>query len=239
DAMVCRLSFTAILSVLLASSLPVQGALQPLKVSSNHRYLEDTSGLPFFLVGDCPQNLPIKLAISDFDGYMAECASRGFNLLWICIDGQRGGEGTTKAPIDRANHLMMTNGWDIATLNDTYFVTIDAILNQAQLHGVYCMLTPLSECQWTQGNINRNSEQAWHNYGLFLGKRYQQQANIIWQFGNDHLNEMAQHAIVRGIKETGDTHLMTVNWRPGYQQLGSSWIRKHQYSESWIDLDAW
>jgi len=30
----------------------------------------------------------------------------------------------------------------------------------------------LSECQWTQANINRNSEEAWHTYGLYLGKRY-------------------------------------------------------------------
>src|ERR1041385_5319691 len=119
--MVCCLSFVAILNVLLAGSLPVPGALPALRVSSNHRYLEDVSGQPFFLVGDCPQNLPLKLAIPEFDGYMAECASRGFNLLWICIDGQRSGAGTTNAPLDRANHLMMTNGWDIGTLNDDYF----------------------------------------------------------------------------------------------------------------------
>jgi hypothetical protein len=48
-----------------------------------------------------------------------------------------------------------------------------------------------------------------------------------------------QHAIVQGIKEAGDTHLMTVNWRPGYHKTGSGWLRKHEHGESWIDLDAW
>ena len=79
----------------------------------------------------------------------------------------------------------------------------------------------------------------WRNYGQYLGNRYKNKANIIWQFGNDNLDTNSQHAIVRGIKEAGDTHLMTVNWRPGFHQLGSSWVRKYSYGEDWIDLDAW
>jgi hypothetical protein len=62
--------------------------LSQLSVSSNGRFLQDASGQPFFLVGDCPQNLPVKLAISQLDEYMADCESKGFNLLWICIDGK-------------------------------------------------------------------------------------------------------------------------------------------------------
>jgi len=229
------------LALFLAGAPQVVADLSPLCVSSNHRHLQDASGRPFFLVGDCPQNLPIKLAIPELNAYVADCQNKGFNLLWICIDGQRGGSGTpsTPPPRDRANNLMMANGWDIGTLNDAYFVTIDAILSTAQQHGIYCMLTPLSECQWTQKNINSNSAEKWRKYGLYLGNRYKNWANIIWQFGNDNFNEKAQHAIVEGIKEAGDTHLMTVNWRPGYHRLGSSWVRKYEHGESWIDLDAW
>ncbi len=213
----------------------------PLSVSRNQRYLQDASGRPFFLVGDSPQNLPLKLAIAEFDRFMAECAERGFNLLWICIDGQRGGDGTpsTPPPRDRANNLMMANGWDIGALNEAYFVTIDAISSAAQRYGICCIFTPLSECQWTQKNINSNSVEKWSKYGLYLGSRYKNRPNIIWQFGNDNLNEKAQHAIVQGLKDAGDTHLMTVNWRPGYHQVGSSWVRKYEHGESWIDLDAW
>jgi len=227
--------------VLWAGVIPAFADLTQLSVSRNHRYLQDASGHPFFLVGDCPQNLPLKLAIPEFDRFMAECEERGFNVLWICIDGQRAGNGTpsTPSPKDRADHRMMADGWDIGTLNDAYFVTIDAILSTAQRHGIYCMLTPLSECQWTQDNINRNTPEKWRHYGSYLGQRYKNQANILWQFGNDNFNETAQHAIVQGIKEAGDTHLMTVNWRPGYHQLGSSWVRKHEHGDSWIDLDAW
>src|SRR5437660_1423431 len=82
-----------------ASGLAVK--MTKLRVSRNHRFLEDAAGRPFFLVGDCPQNLPLKLPVAEFDGYMAECASKGFNWLWICIDGQNSGEPPARSPVDK------------------------------------------------------------------------------------------------------------------------------------------
>ena len=215
------------------------GDLTPLSVSSNKRYLQDADGRPFFLVGDSPQNLVLKLAAAEFDGYMAEAADRGFNLLWVCVDGQRKAGATQDPPADRQGNRMMATGWDIGTLNDAYFRTVDAALAVAQKHGIYCMLTPLSECQWVQDNINANSPEKWRAYGRYLGNRYKGRANVLWQFGNDKINEPAQHAIVQGIKDAGDAHLMTVNWRPGFRKMGSAWVRKHQHGENWIDLNAW
>jgi hypothetical protein len=215
--------------------------LPPLAVSGNRRYPQDASGQPFFLVGDCPQNMPLKLALPELEGYIFDCEQKGFNLLWICIDGQRSGKArpADPTPRDRQGNLMMIFGWDIGSLNDAYFSTIDAIAAAAARHGLYCMFTPLSECQWAQENINTNSAEKWRRYGLYLGRRYKNTANIIWQFGNDHINTTAQHAIVQGIKDGGDTHLMTVNWRPGYRREGSGWERKYKFGEDWIDLNAW
>jgi hypothetical protein len=210
-----------------------------LRVSANHRYLEDTSGRPFFLVGDCPQNLPLKLAIPELDDYLADCERKGFNLLWICIDGQRTASPTSKPPQDQRGALMMTNGWQIGSLNPEYFVTIDAIVDKAKARSIYCMFTPLSECQWSQTNINRNGPDEWYNYGKFLGARYKRRGNILWQLGNDTINTTAQHKIVQGIKDAGDTHLMTVNWRPDHHREGSGWMRKYEHGEHWIDLNAW
>src|SRR5262245_41405060 len=97
------------LGLLIGAATDASGALTPLSVSANTPYLQNAACTPFFLAGDCPQNLPLKLAISEFDGYMAECAVRGFNLLWICIDGQRGGGGQPDDPTpkDRAGRSMM------------------------------------------------------------------------------------------------------------------------------------
>lgn len=233
----------SLLSMLLAGTVEadVKPRLSQLSVSRNGRFLQDESGKPFFLIGDCPQNLPLKLSIAELDGYATDCETKGFNLLWICIDGQRvaSPKADDAPPKDRNNNLMMSSGWDIGTLNDAYFSTMDAILRVTDAHGIYCMLTPLSECQWTKSHIVANSSEKWQKYGNFLGKRYKDKANIIWQMGNDNITEEAQHAIVNGIKETGDTHLMTVNWRPRFHHEGSGWVRKNQYGESWIDLNAW
>jgi hypothetical protein len=233
------IAWIAATTVMLGAVSADSAELLPLRVSGNHRYLEDTAGRPFFLIGDCPQNLPLKLSIAELDAYMADCQQKGFSLLWICIDGQRTASPTSNPPRDRNGTLMMSDGWRISSLNPAYFVTIDAISSHAERHDIYCMFTPLSECQWTQRNINNNSAANWYAYGKFLGDRYKTRPNIIWQFGNDTINEAAQHEIVRGIKEAGDEHLMTVNWRPGHYREGSGWLRKFEHGESWIDLNAW
>jgi len=101
------------------------------------------------------------------------------------------------------------------------------------------MFTPLSECQWHLDKILANTADKWYRYGSFVGRRYRNQSNIIWQIGNDNITVEAQHAVVRGIKDAGDTHLMTVNWRPSFHHEGSGWTRKYEYGEDWIDLNAW
>ncbi len=221
------------------STLSPSVKLSKLRVSSNHRYLEDASGQPFFLVGDSPQNLPLKLAVTELDGYMADCETKGFNWLWICIDGQNGHGPAARSPVDKQGNRMMNSDWAIGTLNEKYFATIDAIVKSAERHGQYCAFTPLSERQWSQANINRNSSDKWRDYGRFLGRRYKDKPNILWMIGNDNINRPAQHAIVEGIKDAGDMHLMTVNWRPGVGEFGSAWVRKHDHKEPWIDLNAW
>ena len=223
----------------LCSGLLARAELSRLSVNSNHRYLQDASGKPFFLVGDSPQNLPLKLASSELDDYMADCEAKGFNFLWVCLDGQRDINKTTIPPKNRKGVLMMTKDWDISTLNEAYFEIIDAMLTSADRHNLYCALTPLSECQWTQPNINSNKPDQWHRYGLFVGRRYKDRANVIWMIGNDTINTAAQHPLVQGLKEAGATQLMTVNWTTGHTTAGSAWVRRHNYGESWIDLDAW
>src|SRR5262245_11724059 len=119
------------LAYLLAPFAQGRKAATRLSVSSNRRYLQTASGTPLFLVGDCPQNMPLKLAISELEDFMADCEAKGFNVLWICMDGQESGKLATRPPIDRNHNLMMKSGWDISTLNEAYFATIDAIAKSA------------------------------------------------------------------------------------------------------------
>jgi hypothetical protein len=55
----------------------------PLKVSADGRYLVDQNNTPFFIVGDAAWSLITELSNSDVEVYLADRASRGFNVLWV------------------------------------------------------------------------------------------------------------------------------------------------------------
>jgi hypothetical protein len=65
-------------------------------------------------------------------------------------------------------------------------------------------------------NITANTPQKAYNYGVWLGNRYKNQRNLLWIFGNDNLDSSRQCPIARGIRSTGDIHLMSIHvYNPG------------------------
>jgi hypothetical protein len=85
------------------------------------------------------------------------------------------------------------------------------MLMQAEQHGIYVNLMPMSQCYWPPANITANTPQKAYNYGAFLGNRYKNQRNILWIFGNDNIDTSRQCPIARGIISTGDNHLMSIH----------------------------
>ena len=188
----------------------------------NPRHFADTMGNPVLLIGDSPQNLPQKLTIQQMGTYFADCRSQGINLCWVCIDGQPTDRPVEAAPIDRkGNHEFFPGGtpvnWDLSNVNLAYFSqTIDSLLILAENHGIYINLMPMSQCYWSPANITANSPQKCFNYGSWLGRRYKNQRNLLWLFGNDNLDSSRQCPIARGILSTGDKHLMSIHvFNPG------------------------
>ena len=183
----------------------------------NPRHFSDTLGNPVFLIGDSPQNLPQKLTITQMRTYFADCRSKGINLCWVCIDGQPTDRAIEAAPIDKkGNPEFMPGGspanWDLSRVNPIYFSeTIDSLLNLAEEYGIYINLMPMSQCYWSPANITANSPEKCFDYGVFLGRRYKNQRNILWLFGNDNLDSSRQCPIARGIISTGDRHLMSIH----------------------------
>jgi len=183
----------------------------------NPRHFADSLGNPVLLIGDSPQNLPQKLTISQMHTYFAECRSNGINLCWICIDGQPTASAEEIAPIDKKGNPEFIPGgipknWDLSRVNPAYFSqTIDSILILAENYGIYVNLMPMSQCYWSSANITANTPQKCFNYGLWLGNRYKHQRNILWLFGNDNLDSSRQCPIARGIRRSGDNHLMSVH----------------------------
>jgi Protein of unknown function (DUF4038)/Putative collagen-binding domain of a collagenase len=183
----------------------------------NPRHFADTLGNPVLLIGDSPQNLPQKLTIAQMRTYFADCKSKGINLCWVCIDGQPTDKAKDMAPIDKKGNPEfivggIPNNWDLSRVNPLYFSqTIDSMLILAENYGIYINLMPMSQCYWSSANITANSPQKCFNYGVWLGKRYKNQRNILWLFGNDNLDSSRQCPIARGILSTGDKHLMSIH----------------------------
>jgi hypothetical protein len=201
----------------LVKNTPVK-TLSRLKVDFNNpRHFADTLENPVLLIGDSPQNLPQKLKISQMKTYFDDCRDKGINLCWVCIDGQPTSSAEEFAPADKKGNMEFLQGgtpnnWDLRRVNPAYFSqTIDSILILAENFGIYVNLMPMSQCYWSSANITANSPQACFNYGLWLGNRYKKQRNILWLFGNDNLDSSRQCPIARGIRSSGDNHLMSVH----------------------------
>ena len=82
-----------------AKLLPSPSAVFPLHVSASKRYLVDSRGRPFLIMGDSPQSLIVNLSTRAASSYFADRERDGFNSVWINLlcDAYTGGrsDGTT------------------------------------------------------------------------------------------------------------------------------------------------
>ena len=209
----------------------------PLRVSADHRYLVDSNGVPFLIVGDSPQTLTVNASPADAASYMADRKRYGINSLWInllCnwpkICRENG------ATFDGINPFLSED--DLSTPNPKYFPRVDEIIRLAAASEMAVFLDPIETSGWL-GVLRANGLDKAFAYGRFLGSRYKGFPNIIWMSGNDfqtwrNTNDDAlAQAVARGIRSADPMHLQTVELN--YLTSGSlddpSWAPL-------IDLDA-
>ena len=118
-----------------ASSSEASQPAYPLKVTANHRYLEDGNGVPFLIVGDTPQGLMGNVSESDAERYFADRETHGFNTLnWVnaeCAGTQQGWDAFSRT-VDgiRPFTEFLPGGtdyesYDLSKPNEEYFVRSD------------------------------------------------------------------------------------------------------------------
>jgi Protein of unknown function (DUF4038)/Putative collagen-binding domain of a collagenase len=197
----------------------------PLRPSANGRYVVDSNNVPFLIIGDAPHSILANLNNADATTYLTDRGARGFNALWIELlcDSYTFGYGSE----GQANYGRDVNGnnpftstltggyYDLTTPNKAYWSHVDYIVQQAAENGLQCLFTPLDQGGWTQTSLV-NGTSGCQQYGQFLGKRYRNSPNIIWNLGNDfqnwrnEQNEAPILAIVDGIRSTDPNHLITI-----------------------------
>ena len=188
----------------------------------------DSNNVPFLIIGDAPHSILAKLNNSDATTYLTDRGNRGFNALWIELlcDAYTFGYGNEGQP----NYGRDVNGnnpftstlqggyYDLTTPNQAYWSHVDYIVQQAAAHGLQCAFTPLDQGGWMQ-TLLANGASRCNTYGLFLGNRYRNSPNIIWQMGNDFGNwsynpeaDADVMAIADGIHSVDSAHLMTIQY---------------------------
>jgi hypothetical protein len=186
----------------------------PLKVSANGRYLTDQGGTPFLIVGDSPQGAVVCLSLAEMDTYLNDRASRGFNSIQVhVVAGSNFGGRGDLSTYDGLTPF--TSAGDVTTPRETYFARLDALVSKAAALGIVC---------WLDAAETIDSETLWQNagttncrtFGQYLGNRYKNNTNIVWNYGNDFqdwdTNTAARNAvlaIVDGIKDNDSNHLHT------------------------------
>jgi len=192
----------------------------PLKVSINSRYIVDQNSRPFLLAGDSPQSLIGNISEEDAAIYFANRACLDFNAVWInllCTTYTYcNANGSTFDGIRPFTSGTNPSNYDLSRPNEAYFKRVDDMINLAAHYGIVVFLDPIETGGWLT-TIKNNGFQKDYDYGLYLGERYKNFPNIVWQSGNDFFTWKTDHtanaevkAVMQGIVDSGDTHLQTM-----------------------------
>ena len=186
----------------------------PLSVSANRRYLVDSRGRPFLIVGDSPQAMTVKLSVRQAAGFLADRRAAGFNTVWVNLicnkytGGRRDGRTYDGIP-------PFTRPRDLSTPNSAYFARVDAMLRAAARQRFAVLLDPIETGGWLK-ILHENGSAKAFAYGRYLGRRYRRFRNIIWMSGNDfqswrtRSDDALALQVASGIRAAAPGHLQTV-----------------------------
>ena len=242
----CWLTLQTIFSLVVSLALVAKAAATPaypLRPSANHRYVIDGNNVPFLIIGDAPHSILANLNNSDAAKYLTDRGQRGFNALWIellCDSYTFGygneGEANYGRDVNSNNPFTSTLGggfYDLTTPNEAYWSHVDYIVQQAAANGLQCVFTPLDQGGWTQTSLVNGTNRC-QQYGEFLGNRYKNYPNIIWNFGNDFqnwrtpANDAVILAIADGLRSADPNHLITIqlDYYVSESQDDPNWISR-------------
>ncbi|PYT48078.1 MAG: hypothetical protein DMG44_16195 [Acidobacteria bacterium] len=191
----------------------------PVKVGPTGRYLVDQNNNPFMIVGDSPQSMLVNLSISDMATYMADRQAHGFNsiLVMVLCESYTAGNpfGTTYDSIAPFTIGTSPSDYDLSTPNAAYFQRLDALISTAASYGLVVFLDPIETGGWLTTLRNNGAMQA-RNYGAFLGSRYKNSPNIVWESGNDFqtwrdsTDNNLVYQVMAGIASADPNHVQTI-----------------------------
>ncbi|MBS1512863.1 MAG: glycoside hydrolase family 140 protein [Bacteroidetes bacterium] len=208
--------------------------IQPLQISSNHRFFQTKDGKPFFWQGDTGWLLFIKCTREEAVKYLDDRQQKGYNVIQVMLvhDINKAVNLYGDSAIQNKNlaQPVTTPGNNFYNAAEyDYWDHVDYVIDEAAKRGIYMALVPV----WG-GNIKHVTEAQAKVYAAFLANRYKNKTNIIWLNGGDikGTDGLAQwNAIGNTIRSIDKNHL--ISFHPRGRNSSSAWF--HQ--QPWLDFN--
>ena len=185
--------------------------MKHLSVHASGRYLVDQNEQPFFWLGDTAWPFFSQYTREEAEHYLRRRAEQGFNVIKGVLAWPLG-TGYEK-PVPQPNYQGEPPWLDNnpEKPNPAYFDHVEHLVKVAAEHHLTLNMLPI--WGYFVNDIHLFSVESAHNYGLWLGARFQDFPNIIWSLGGDRnpaSYEEIYRAMADGLREGhGGAHLMT------------------------------
>lgn len=175
-------------------TVPSSGSKFPIKLSANKRYFVDQTGAPWLMVGDSAHHIVNVVDPSSWPTYFASRQSQGFNTVNIIelTHGNpvaNGGLPNGQLPFTGMLPSLCNGGaanpdYDLSTPNPNFWSVMDQFINMAATYNIVVLFDPLPPSSFINDMRTSGSSKV-KGFGQFLGMRYKNSPNVIWELGND------------------------------------------------------
>jgi hypothetical protein len=205
----------------------------PIRVSSNGRYFVDSSGNPFFWLGDTQWNLWRCHSLDEAEAILKDRKQKGFTVIQVMLLGWGVAIEKNDTFYVAANP---SSGEafperDALKPNPDFFSHVDKIVKLAYDLGVVLVIG------LDHPRVNLAKLDNARAYGAWVGKRYRDFSNLMWSPtyhipDESHLPVMRE--IAKGLRDACGDRLMTCHPDPANPYCTSG-IAHH---EQWIDFNS-
>ena len=213
----------------------VEKRLPALKISDNHRFLEDEKGNPFFWLGDTGWLLFSKLSREDADKYLSDRAAKGFNVIQVMMlhtlsaKNYYGDSALTRQNIASP---LVTEGNNFSDPQQyDFWDHMDYVIDKAAEKGLYMGLVPVWGSNVKSGKVKKADAE---KYAVWIANRYKNRSNIVWLNGGDIMGSDSLETwkiIGSTIRKIDTSHLIT--FHPFGRKASSIWF----HNENWLDFN--
>jgi uncharacterized protein DUF4038/collagenase-like protein with putative collagen-binding domain/immunoglobulin I-set domain protein len=174
-------------------TVTTSGSKWPIKASANGRYFTDATGAPWLMVADAAHHLMTSLPQSSVAAYLTDRVKNGFNTINFyavstcgsTISAASDGTLPFTGVLSGSYPPTSASTYDLSKPNPAYWSEVDSVISQAAADGLVVLVDP---APWGCGfgtTLQNNGAGKDLGFGQFLGMRYKNFTNIIWQLGQD------------------------------------------------------